>query len=328
MTGLLGWGDAYKAMHESDLIVMWGTDFPYFNFLPTKPSIVQIDRRGEVLGRRCRLDLGICGDVGATVDALLGMVEEKKDSDHLDASLKRHAKDVKDMNAYMDGNDKESPIRPEQVTTAVNKHAAPDAVFTVDTGTPCIWSARFLCSTLGRKTLASFNHGSMANAMPMAIGAQKAYPNRQVVALCGDGGLSMLLGDLITIAQYNLPVKLVVYNNDCLDFIQLEMQAAGLIPWGINLDNPSFAAVADAVGIKGFVLDKSSQVDQMVKTFLDYPGAALLDARVDRDAIALPPYISLGQAADFSLAMVKQTLTGEVKQVWNTLAGNRKLFKP
>ena len=202
------------------------------------------------------------------------MVEEKKDSDHLDASLKRHAKDVKDMNAYMDGNDKESPIRPEQVTTAVNKYAAPDAVFTVDTGTPCIWSARFLCSTLGRKTLASFNHGSMANAMPMAIGAQKAYPNRQVVALCGDGGLSMLLGDLITIAQYKLPVKLMVYNNDCLDFIQLEMQAAGLIPWGINLDNPSFAAVADAVGIKGFVLDKSSQVDEMVQAFLKYPGGS------------------------------------------------------
>lgn len=328
MTGLLGWGDAYKAMHESDLIVMWGTDFPYFNFLPTKPAIVQIDRRGEVLGRRCRLDLGICGDVGAVADALLGMLEEKKDSEHLDASLKRHAKDVKDMNAYMDGNDKESPIRPEQVTTALNKYAAPDAVFTVDTGTPCIWSARFLCATLGRRTLASFNHGSMANAMPMAIGAQKAYPSRQVIALCGDGGLSMLLGDLITIVQYRLPVKLVVYNNDCLDFIQLEMQAAGLIPWQINLDNPSFAAVADAVGIKGFVLDKSSQVDEMVQAFLKYPGAALLDARVDRDAIALPPYISLGQAADFSLAMVKQTLTGEVKQVWNTLAGNRKLFKP
>lgn len=328
MTGLLGWGDAYKAMHESDLIVMWGTDFPYYNFLPTKPAIVQIDRRGEVLGRRCRLDLGICGDVGAVADALLGMLEEKKDSEHLDASLKRHARDVKDMNAYMDGNDKESPIRPEQVTTALNKYAAADAVFTVDTGTPCIWSARFLCSTLGRRTLASFNHGSMANAMPMAIGAQKAYPNRQVIALCGDGGLSMLLGDLITIAQYQLPVKLVVYNNDCLDFIQLEMQAAGLIPWQIDLNNPSFAAVADAVGIKGFVLDKSSQVDEMVQAFLKYPGAALLDARVDRDALALPPYISLGQAADFSLAMVKQTLSGEMKQVWNTLAGNRKLFKP
>lgn len=328
MTGLLGWGDAYKAMHESDLIVMWGTDFPYFNFLPVKPTIVQIDCRGEVLGRRCRLDLGICGDVGATADALLEMVEEKKDSEHLDASLKRHAKDVKDMNAYMEGNDKESPIRPEQVTTALNQYAAPDAVFTVDTGTPCIWSARFLCSTLGRKTLASFNHGSMANAMPMAIGAQKAYPNRQVIALCGDGGLSMLLGDLITIVQYRLPVKLVVYNNGCLDFIQLEMQAAGLIPWQIDLDNPSFAAVADAVGIRGFVLDKSSQVDEMVQDFLKYPGAALLDARVDRDALALPPYISLGQAADFSLSMVKQTFSGEVKQVWNTLSGNRKLFKP
>ncbi len=328
MTGLLGWGDAYKAMHESDMLVLWGTDFPYFNFIPTKPEIVQIDRRGEVLGRRCRLDLGICGDVSVTAEALLNMVQEKTDSGHLDAALKRHARDVKEMNAYMEGNDKESPIRPEQLTTALNRHAASDAVFTVDTGTPCIWSARFLCATPGRRTLASFNHGSMANAMPMAIGAQMEYPERQVIALCGDGGLSMLLGDLITIVQYRLPVKIVVYNNDCLDFIQLEMQAAGLIPWQINLNNPSFAAVADAVGIKGFLLDKSSQVDQMVDMFLNYPGAALLDAHVDRDALALPPYISMGQAADFSLAMMKQTLAGEVKQVWNTLAGNRKLFKP
>lgn len=166
MTGLLGWGDAYKAMHESDMIVLWGTDFPYFNFIPTKPKIVQIDRRGEVLGRRSRLDLGICGDVSVTAEALLNMVQEKTDSEHLEASLKRHAKDVKDMNAYMEGNDKESPIRPEQLTTALNKYAASDAVFTVDTGTPCIWSARFLCATMGRSMIASFNHGSMANAMP------------------------------------------------------------------------------------------------------------------------------------------------------------------
>ena len=328
MTGLLGWGDAYKAMHESDMIVLWGTDFPYFNFIPTKPKIVQIDRRGEVLGRRSRLDLGICGDVSVTAEALLNMVQVKTDSVLLEASLKRHAKDVKDMNAYMEGNDKESPIRPEQLTTALNKYAASDAVFTVDTGTPCIWSARFLCATMGRSMIASFNHGSMANAMPMAMGAQKEYPDRQVIALCGDGGLSMLLGDLITIAQYKLPVKIVVYNNGCLDFIQLEMQAAGLIPWQIDLHNPSFSAVADAVGIKGFLLDKSSQVDQMVQTFLNYPGPALLDAHVDRDALALPPYISVGQAADFSLSMMKQTFTGEIKQVWNTLAGNRKLFKP
>ena len=328
MTGLLGWGDAYKAMHESDMIVLWGTDFPYFNFIPTKPKIVQIDRRGEVLGRRSRLDLGICGDVSVTAEALLNMVQEKTDSEHLEASLKRHAKDVKDMNAYMEGNDKESPIRPEQLSTALNKYAASDAVFTVDTGTPCIWSARFLCATMGRSMIASFNHGSMANAMPMAMGAQKEYPDRQVIALCGDGGLSMLLGDLITIAQYKLPVKIVVYNNGCLDFIQLEMQAAGLIPWQIDRDNPSFSAVADAVGSKGFLLDKSSQVDQMVQTFLNYPGPALLDAHVDRDALALPPYISVGQAADFSLSMMKQTFTGEIKQVWNTLAGNRKLFKP
>lgn len=327
MTGLLGWGDAYKAMHESDLIVLWGTDFPYANFIPTKPCIVQIDRRGEVLGRRCRLDLGICGDVLATADALLGMVEEKSDSSHLDASLKRHAKDVHDMNAYVEGNGKESPIRPELLTSMINKYASEDAVFTVDTGTPCIWSARFLWASRERRTLASFNHGSMANALPMAIGAQKEYPARQVIALCGDGGLSMLVGDMITIVQYGLPIKLVVYNNDCLDFIQLEMQAAGLIPSQIDLHNPSFASMAESVGIKGFLLDKASQVEPMVQSFLNYPGPALLDARVDRDALALPPYISMGQAADFSLAMVKQTLSGDLKQVWNTLVGNRRLFK-
>lgn len=328
MTGLLGWGDAYKAMHESDLIVMWGTDFPYANFIPTKPKIVQIDRRGEVLGRRCRLDLGICADVQATADALLPLVQEKENSVHLESSLQRHAKDVRDMNAYVEGSGKETPIRPEHLTAALNTYAAHNAVFTIDTGTPCIWSARFLCATRGRRMLASFNHGSMANALPMAIGAQKAYPDRQVIALCGDGGLSMLAGDLITVAQYGLPLKLVVYNNDCLDFIQLEMQAAGLRPWQIDLHNPSFGAIADAVGIKGFVLEKASHVDQVVHAFLKYPGPALLDARVDRDAIALPPYISLGQAADFSLAMVKQTLAGDLKQVWNTLVGNRRLFKP
>lgn len=289
MTGLLGWGDAYKAMHESDMIVLWGTDFPYFNFIPTKPKIVQIDRRGEVLGRRSRLDLGICGDVSVTAEALLNMVQEKTDSEHLEASLKRHAKDVKDMNAYMEGNDKESPIRPEQLTTALNKYAASDARVYGGYGHPVHLERPLPLRDDGPEHDCLLQPRFHGQRHAVAMGAQKEYPDRQVIALCGDGGLSMLLGDLITIAQYKLPVKIVVYNNGCLDFIQLEMQAAGLIPWQIDLDNPSFSAVADAVGIKGFLLDKSSQVDQMVQTFLNYPGPALLDAHVDRDALALPP---------------------------------------
>lgn len=326
MTGLLGWGDAYHAMHKADLLILWGTDFPYQSFIPTNSRIVQIDKRGEHLGRRCRLDLGICGDVASTVAALERNVREKTNSTHLDQSLKRHAKILKKLNAYIEGDTDSPPIRPEHLTTAINQFADDDAVFTIDTGTPCIWAARYLCCTKERKLLGSFSHGSMANAMPMAIGAQKAFPKRQIIALCGDGGFSMLAGDIITIAQYNLPIKLVIYNNDCLDFIQMEMEASGLIPSQIDLHNPSFADMAKAAGIMGYRLEKPKEINRVVQEFLAFPGPALLDAVVDRNAIALPPTISIQQAASFSLSMAKQTLHGDVMQVWNTLVGNRKLF--
>lgn len=207
MTGLLGWGDAYKAMHESDLIVMWGTDFPYFNFLPTKPAIVQIDRRGEVLGRRCRLDLGICGDVGAHGGRPAGNGGGEKGF-RPPGRLPEASRQGCEGHECLHGRERQGIAHPPRTGDHRREQVRGSGrrVYRGH-GTPCIWSARFLCSTLGRKTLASFNHGSMANAMPMAIGAQKAYPNRQVVALCGDGGLSMLLGDLITIAQYKLPVR-------------------------------------------------------------------------------------------------------------------------
>lgn len=326
MTGLLGWGDAYHAMHRADLLVLWGTDFPYQSFIPTEPRIVQIDKRGEHLGRRCRLDLGICGDVASTVAMVDSLVHKKANSTHLTQSLKRHAKSLKKMNAYIEGDTAKPPIRPEQLTTAINQFADQDTVFTIDTGTPCIWAARYLCCTKERKLLGSFSHGSMANAMPMAIGAQTAFPSRQIVALCGDGGFSMLAGDIITIAQYHLPVKLVIYNNDCLDFIQMEMEASGLIPSQIDLHNPSFAAMAESAGIKGYRLEQPEDIDRVVREFLAFPGPALLDAVVDRNAIALPPFISIKQAASFSLSMAKQTLQGDIMQVWNTLVGNRKLF--
>ncbi|MFR4415913.1 MAG: hypothetical protein ACLT8E_00050 [Akkermansia sp.] len=232
--------------------------------------------------------------------------------------LKRHAKDVKDMNAYMDGNDKESPIRPEQVTTAVNKHAA---------RTPCTGTRAPL--TGSARAHAAEKRWLPSITAPWRMPCRwRSGPRRRTEPPGsrpgGDGGLSRSLGTSLICAQPAGEAGGV--HNDCLT--SSNCPQAGLIPWQINLNNPSFAAVADAVGIKGFLLDKSSQVDQMVNMFLNYPGAALLDAHVDRDALALPPYISMGQAADFSLAMMKQTLAGEVKQVWNTLAGNRKLFKP
>ena len=328
MTGLLGWGDAYNAMHKADLLILWGTDFPYQNFIPTSPLIVQIDKRGEHLGRRCRLNLGICGDVAETIAALDPFIDEKTDERHLKQSLSRHAKSLTTLNAYIQESESKPPIRPEHLTTVINQLADHDTVFTVDTGTPCIWAARYLRCTQERKILGSFSHGSMANAMPMAIGAQKTYPNRQVIALCGDGGFSMLAGDIITIAQYQLPIKLVIYNNDCLDFILLEMEAAGLVPSQIDLHNPSFTEMAKASGIMGYRLEKPQDAEQVVKEFLAYPGPSLLDAVVDKNAIALPPYITINQAASFSLSMAKQTLQGDVMHVWKTLVGNRKLFYP
>lgn len=326
MTGLLGWGDAYNAMHKSDMIVIWGADFPYQNFIPSGAVIAQIDIRGERLGRRSRLDLGIQGDVESTVDRLTPLVSTKTSHSFLDECLKRHSSALRKMNGYMEGKKGPHTLRPEHLTTVINEKAEPDAIFTIDTGTPCIWGSRFLCATKGRRFLASFVHGSMANALPMAIGAQCHYPDRQVIALCGDGGFSMLAGDIITIAQYKLPVKLVIYNNDCLNFIQIEMEAAGLIPAEIDLHNPSFAKLGDAVGVKGFRLENPDETSQTVADFLAHPGPAILDAVVDRNAIALPPYISVKQAASFSLAMAKQTFAGDLKQVWETLMGNRKLF--
>lgn len=326
MTGLLGWGDAYRAMHECDLLVLWGTDFPYSAFLPTRPVVVQVDVRAEHLGRRCRLDMGLCGDVKATIQALDPLVEEKKNREHLDISIKKQGSALKRINAYIEESQSSSPIRPEYLTTVVNTYAAQDAVFTVDTGTPNIWAARYLCGTKGRRIIGSFKHGSMACALAMALGAQMSSPGRQVIALCGDGGLSMLPGDLITLKQYNLPVKLVVYNNDCLDFIKLEMQAVGLVPRQIDLHNPDFSRVAQAVGLHGERVENPADLPQAVKRMLEYDGPALLDVVVNSNALALPPHITLDQAKGFSLSLAKQALSGGFSDVWETLAGNRKLM--
>lgn len=326
MTGLLGWGDAYRAMHECDLLVLWGTDFPYSAFLPTKPTIVQVDIRAEHVGRRCRLDMGLCGDVKETIKALDPMVQEKKEDDHLTLSLKKHANTLKRINAYIEGATSSSPIRPEYLATVVNKQADTDAVFTVDTGTPCIWASRYLCGTMGRRILGSFKHGSMACALAMAIGAQMACPGRQVIAFCGDGGLSMLPGDLITLIQYNLPVKLVVFNNDCLDFIKLEMEAVGLIPREVDLHNPDFSRVAQAIGMYGERVENPANLESAVSRMLKYDGPALLDVVVDKNALSLPPHITLDQAKGFSLSLAKQALSGGFSNVWETLMSNRKLM--
>ncbi len=326
MTGLLGWGGAYEAMFDSDLIVMLGTDFPYTAFIPDHLPVIQVDARGEMLGRRGRLDLGINGDVSMVIEHLMPLVEEKTDASFLKVCQERHRHQLKRLNAYIAGQGDDYPLRPEQLTDAINRYANQDALFTIDTGTPCLWAARYLSGTGQRKFIASFHHGTMANAMPMAIGLLCTDPKRQVVSLCGDGGLSMLLGDLITIVQYKLPVKLVVYDNDALDFIIMEMQSAGMEPWQVDLHNPSYASLADSIGIKGFRLTKASQVDSVVQEFLAHPGPALLDAVVNAEAIALPPAISLAQVTGFGKSMIKEALHGDLKHVVRTLLGNRKIL--
>lgn len=325
MTGLLGWGDAYKAMHDCDLLIMWGTDFPYKDYLPTNTVIIQVDIRPAHLGRRCKLDLGLTGNVKDTVRALMPLVNEKEDDAHLKQSLKRHAASVKKIHAYVQDCHGKSPIRPELVAHFASIYAKDDAIFTVDTGTPDIWAARFVNAAKGRRIIGSFKHGSMACALAMGLGAQMAAPSRQVIALCGDGGLSMLPGDLITLVQYKLPVKIIVFNNDCLDFIRIEMQAVGLVPSEIDLHNPDFSRVAQAMGLYGERVTECTELPAAMRRVLDHDGPALLDAVVAANALALPPHITWDQAKGFSLSLMKQALSGNFSDAWETVIGNSKL---
>lgn len=328
MTGLLGWGAAYEAMQHCKLLILLGTDFPYSDFFPKTGNVqlVQIDREAKHIGRRCHIDLGICGDVGASIQGLLPLLKEKEDDSFLKHTLAHHKKTLRSINAYIKKGKGHHMIRPEYITSLLNQYAASNAIFTVDTGTPDIWAARYLCGTGQRRIIGSFKHGSMACAMPMAIGAQFAAPKQQVIALCGDGGLAMGLGDILTIVQYKLPIKLVVYNNGCLDFIKLEMYAAGMVPKDIELQNPNFALLAQAVGMFGLRVEQGDDVELAVKRFLACDGPALLDVVVDSNALALPPHISMDQCKGFTFALAKQALSGDVREVWKIFNDNKKFI--
>jgi pyruvate dehydrogenase (quinone) len=251
MTGLLGQPSGDHAMHEADVVLLLGTDFPYVNFMPQKNKIVQIDEKPERLGRRAKLSMGLCGNISDSIKALLPLLTEKKDDKFLKSQLEFYQKVKESQQVYVKDQGEENKIQPEFVAETLNRLATNDAIFTVDTGMCCVWGARFIDGTGKRKMLGSFNHGSMANAMPMAIGAALAHPKQQVIALCGDGGLSMLLGDLATIKQYNLPIKLIVFNNRALGMVKLEMEVDGLPDNETDMINPDFALVAQAMGFKG-----------------------------------------------------------------------------
>lgn len=327
MTGLLGLPSAFKAMHGSDLLILLGTDFPYEQFMPQDCKIVQIDVKPERIGRRAKVDLGLCGKVKDTIQALLPLITQKTDDEFLQAQLKFYGEVKDNQQTYVKDAGTKGNIHPEFVADVLNRLAANDAIFTADTGMCCVWGARYIHSTGKRSMIGSFNHGSMANAMPHAIGAALACPDRQVIALAGDGGLSMLLGDLSTIAQYQLPVKIIVFNNRSLGMVKLEMEVAGLPDWQTDMQNPDFALVAQAMGIKGMKITDPENVEQSLREALMYKGAVLVEVMTDPNALAMPPKVEFAQMKGMSLAMSKLILNGQMDEVWDTIKSNYKHLK-
>jgi len=299
-----------------------GTDFPYENFLPTKCSIAQVDLHAERLGRRCKLDLGLCGDIRDTLRALLTLVQPRTERTFLDAMLTRHraAQEKLDSEAQQAGS--RAPIHPGFVAATLDQLAAPNAVFAADTGMCCVWAARYLRPAKERRILGSFIHGSMANALPQAIGAQACDPHRQVISLSGDGGFAMLMGEILTLGQHNLPVKIVVFNNHTLGMVHLEMEVAGMAPFGCQLRNPNFAKLAEAVGLRGFRVEDPSHVRPALQEALAHRGPALVDIVTDANVLAMPPKATVQQAAGFALAMTKLAFSGKLDDVRDTVAAN------
>ncbi|MFF7186676.1 pyruvate dehydrogenase [Streptomyces sp. NPDC008222] len=313
MSGLLGYGAAYEATHECDLLILLGTDFPYNAFLPDDVKIAQIDVRPENLGRRSKLDLAVWGDVKETLRCLIPRVKAKQNRRFLDKMLKKHADALEGVvKAYTRKVEKHVPIHPEYVASVVDEVAADDAVFTVDTGMCNVWAARYISPNGRRRVIGSFSHGSMANALPMAIGAQFTDRKRQVVSMSGDGGFSMLMGDFLTLVQYDLPVKVVLFNNSSLGMVELEMMVAGLPSYGTSAKNPDFAAVAEACGAYGIRVEKPKQLTGALKDAFRHKGPALVDVVTDPNALSIPPRISRDMVKGFALSASKIVLDGGV----------------
>ncbi len=322
MTGLIGFASGYHAIMQCETLVMLGTDFPYTQFYPEKAKVVQVDVRGENLGRRTRLDLGLIGDVKETIKAVLGKITPKTDDAHLVRFL-NHYKDVrKGLDELAVGKPGKKPMHPQFVARVIDETASDDAIFTCDVGTPTIWAARYLKMNGKRRLMGSFNHGSMANAMPQAIGAQLEFPGRQVVTFSGDGGIAMLLGDLLSMRQLKIPVKMVVFNNGALSFVELEMKAAGFLENGTDLVNPNFADLAKSVGIRGFRVEDPADLKGAISEAFEHDGPALVDAVVNRMELSMPPTITLDQAKGFSLWAIKAVLSGRASELVDLAATN------
>jgi len=315
MTGLLGFSSGYHAMMNCDLLLMIGTDFPYQQFFPKDATIVQIDLRGEQLGRRTKVDFGFVGDTKATLRALLPKLARNQYEGHLKESLEHYRKARKGLDDLATADSSQTPIHPQYVARVLDRLASEDAIFTCDVGTPTIWAARYLTMNGKRRILGSFTHGSMANALPQAIGAQVSHPGRQVISMSGDGGFAMLMGDLLTLRQHDLPVKLIVFKNDSLAFVELEMKAAGILDYGTHLHNPDFTKIAEGAGLLGLRAETADQAEPAIAEALAYDGPALVEIPVPRQELSMPPTITLEQARGFSLFMMKAVLSGRGDEV-------------
>lgn len=327
MTGLLGFASGYRAMDGADVLLVLGSDFPYPQFYPAHATTIQVDIRGGQLGKRHPLDLGLVGDVRATAEALLPRLKEKRSRAHLEDAVNHYRKTREKLDDLAVPSKGRRPIHPQYVARLLDEHAAGDAIFTADVGSPTVWAARYLTMTRDRRLIGSFTHGSMANALLHGIGAQSAQPDRQVIALAGDGGLAMMLGELLTVTQNGLPVKTIVVNNASLNFVELEMKAAGFVPYGTGLDNPSFAAVAEAMGIFARRVERSEDLPGALREVLDHDGPALLDVVTERQELSMPPAIEAAQVKGFALYAIRTVMSGRGDELLDLARANwRQLF--
>ncbi|MBL6080296.1 ubiquinone-dependent pyruvate dehydrogenase [Belnapia sp. T18] len=315
MTGLIGFSSGYHAMMECDTLLMLGTDFPYRQFLPTEAKIAQVDIRPENLGRRTRLDLGVVGDVKETAAALLPQLAPRGDRDFLDQALAHYREARRGLDELAVGHPGRKPIHPQYLARVLDEVAAEDAIFTCDVGTPTVWAARYLTMNGKRRLVGSFWHGSMANALPQAIGAQAAFPGRQVISLSGDGGFAMLMGDLLTLNQLDLPAKIVIVNNGTLGFVELEMKAGGFLDAGTELKNPDFAAMARATGMHAVRVEDPAELRGALQEALAHPGPAVVDVVTNRMELSLPPKTTFEQAKGFGIYLAKAIISGRGSEV-------------
>jgi len=314
MTGLIGFSSGFHAMMNAGTLILLGTQFPYRAFYPENAKIIQIDINPGSLGSHCHVDEAYVGDVKSTLQALLPQLTTKSDRKHLDSAVKHYGEARKSLDELAQPNDKQ-PIHPQYLAQQISHYASDAAIFTCDVGTPTVWAARYLKMNGRRRLLGSFNHGSMANAMPQALGAQSIDRNRQVVALCGDGGFSMLMGDFISLAQLKMPVKLVIFNNSVLGFVAMEMKAGGYLTDGTELENPDFAAIAQACGIRGIRVEKASELNGALEQAFAHDGPVLVDVITAKEELAMPPQIKMEQAKGFSLYMLRAIMNGRGDEV-------------